>query len=73
MRGVPDRLGDAVGGEGTVARQGEGFVIAINLAKNHGLWLWVPAFAGTTRRGMLALDLLRQRDHDAPPFLPICS
>src|SRR3954447_2304458 len=43
---------------------------AISLAKNCGPWLWVPAFAGTTRREVfvlvpVALNLLRQRDNDA--------
>src|SRR4249920_2933296 len=33
---------------------------ANQLSQNHGLWLWVPAFAGTTRRAfalLVALDL----------------
>src|ERR1700727_994200 len=62
------RPGQAKRDPGPITTASDFAMNGCNLSQNHGLWLWVPAFAGTTRGvggvRLVAVNLFGQRDHD---------
>src|ERR1700735_330005 len=63
------RPGQAKRDPGPITTASDFAMNGCNLSQSHGLWLWAPAFAGTTRGvggvRLVAVNLFGQCDHDA--------